>query len=85
MEYFKTKNRLTYRDQLLGFYKYFLDKAAISLKSSAHAAYLVHVVLLNFSEEFERTLIRSGYSSVTFLTVQTEKSERIAEKNIGGL
>lgn len=48
-------------------------KTATILKCSALVAYLLHGVLVNFSQDYKTWLIKSGHSFMAFLPVRTEK------------
>lgn len=67
----------------MAFVRHFSDKTASCLKSSALAAYLMHVMLLIFGKKNKKRLIQRKCGIVPYLLVETEKSEGMREADIG--
>lgn len=70
---------------LVGFLETFSDETATSLKVPAQVGYLVHMVVLNFSKEYKKRIIKDGQFLVTLRPFATNKSELMREADSGGL
>lgn len=82
---FLNEDSPVYPRAFVGFVQIFLDKRAKTVKYIRTFSLSVHVVLLNFSEDYEKKMINYGHSLVPSLQDEAEKRDGRKEANIGGL